>query len=69
MAAGKGVLGTTTAQVFTFSEQSRRVDKRSASTFVAGGMVDALRLSTLRMSKAEGLSYLFDSGLYGLGMR
>jgi hypothetical protein len=31
--------------------------------------VDALRLSTLRMSKAEGLSYLFDSGLSGLGMR
>jgi hypothetical protein len=30
-------------------------------TFVL--FVDALRLSTLRMSKAEGLSYLFGSGL------
>jgi len=43
------------------------VDKRSASTFVAGGMVDALRLSTLRMSKIGGLSSLFGSGLSGLG--
>jgi hypothetical protein len=35
----------------------------SASTFVVGGLVDALRLSTLRMSKAEGLSNLFGSNL------
>jgi len=42
-------------------------DKRSASTFVAGGMADALGLSTLPMSKAEGLLCFLGFGLSGLG--
>ena len=43
-------------------------DKRSAFATPPATKVDALRLSTLRMSKAQGMSYLFGSGLSGLDL-